>query len=217
MGIGVFWLWLLAATYLACVGPGRQAYHLAPTLAPLGLLALYPLNWLLRGRGLSERIVARPSLAAALVIYLYVLAGIGGDSVGVARYCWATKPHWNALTRDPPAAYEVQAAEIVRRTTPDQRIYVWGWSPGTYRYAYRHSPSRFSTLEKLGQVGKSAEFIYEGAIADIQAAPPTLLVISVADLQALLSPPQSEFAEWVARHYRDHGEFEGMHILEWQE
>ncbi len=216
VGIGVFWLWLAAACYLACVGPGRLAYHLAPTLAPLGLLALYPLHWLLRDRDLRRRIVAKPSIAAVVTIYVFVLALVVGDSVGVARRCWVTKPHWHALTRDPPAAYEVQAAEVVRLTRPDETVYVWGWSPGTYRYAYRHSPSRFSTLEKLGQVGKSAEFIYEGAIADIQAAPPALLVISTGDLRALLSPPQSEFARWVDRHYRDHGEFEGMHILEWQ-
>lgn len=216
-GVGVVWLWLLAATYLACVGPGRQAYHLAPTLAPLGLLALYPLNWLLRDRSLSERLVAQPSLAVVLVVYLYVLTGIGGDSAGVARSCWATKPHWHALRRDPPAAYEVQAAEVVRLTKPDETVYVWGWSPGTYRYAYRHSPSRFSTLEKVGQVGRRAEFIYEGAVADIQADPPALLVISIGDLQSLLSPPRSDFARWVDQHYDDQGEFKGMHILQWQE
>ena len=217
VGIGVFWLWLAAACYLSCVGPGRLAYHLAPTLAPLGLLALYPLHWLLGGRDLRRRIVAKPSIAAVVTIYLFVLASVAGDSVGVARRCRVTKPNWLALTRDPPAAYEVQAAEVARLTTPDETVYVWGWSPGTYRFSYRHSPSRFSTLEKLGQVGKCAEFIYEGAIADIRATPPTLLVISVGDLQALLSSPQTEFARWVDRHYRDHGEFDGMHILEWQE
>jgi hypothetical protein len=201
------------AGYLSCVGPGRLAYHLAPTLAPLALLTLYPLHWLLRGGDLRMRIVAKPSFAAAVTIYLFVLASVGADSVGVAQRCWATKPNWHSLVRDPPAAYEVQAAEIVKLTRPEDTIYVWGWSPGTYRFAYRHSASRFSTLEKLGQVGKSAEFIYQGAIADIRAAPPAVLVISVGDLKALLSPPRSEFAEWVAQHYRDQGEFEGMHIL----
>ena len=217
VGVGVLWLWLAAACYLSCVGPGRLAYHLAPTLAPLGLLALYPLHWLLRGRDLRQRIVAKPSIAAVVTVYLFVVASVAGDSVGVARRCRVTKPNWHALTRDPPAAYEVQAAEVARLTTPDETVYVWGWSPGTYRFAYRHSPSRFSTLEKLGQVGKPAEFIYDGAIADIRAAPPTLLVISVGDLQALLAPPRSEFAQWVDRHYQDRGEFEGMHILKWEE
>lgn len=212
-GVGVFWLWLLATTYLACVGPGRQAYHLATTLAPLGLLALYPLHWLVRDRNLVRRIVARPSMAVVVVVYLYVLMGLVGESVVMARCYWVTKPHWYALRREPPAAYEVQAAEIVRLTRPDETVYVWGWSPGTYRFAYRHSPSRFSTLEKLGQVGKRAEFIYQGAIADIQRAPPAVLVISTSDLRAMLSPPRSDFARWVDRHYRDRGEFEGMHIL----
>ncbi|MFQ5806879.1 MAG: glycosyltransferase family 39 protein [Phycisphaerae bacterium] len=216
-GVGVFWLWLLVAFYLACVGPGRLAYHLATTLAPLGLLALYPLHWLLGGGDLGRRIVARPSMAVVVVIYLWVLLGVGDDSVGVARRCWLQKPHWYALRRKHPAPYEVQAAEIKRRTRPHDTIYVWGWSPGTYRFAYRHSPSRFATLEKLGQVGQFAQFIIDGAIADIRRGPPAMFVISVGDLRALLAPPRSAFAQWVDRHYRDLGNFEGMHILTWRE
>lgn len=212
-GVGVFWLWLLAAFYLACVGPGRQAYHLATTLPPLGLLALYPLYWLSGDRDLGWRIVARPSMALVVVVYLYVLAGVAADSVSVARRGWVQKPHWYALVRKQPEPYEVQAAQIVRLTQPEETIYVWGWSPGTYRFAYRHSASRFSTLEKVGQVGKFAQFIVEGAIADIRRAPPTVFVISTGDLQALLTPPRSAFAQWVDQHYRDLGDFEGMHIL----
>jgi hypothetical protein len=211
--IGLFWLWLAAALYLACIGPGRLAYHLATTLAPLGLLALYPLHWLAGGRDLGRRIVGRPSLAVVVVVYLWIVAAAGGDSIAVARRCWADKPHWYALRRQPPAPYEVQAAEIRRVTRPDDTIYVWGWSPGTYRFAYRHSPSRFATLEKLGQVGHFAEFIRDGAIADIRRAPPAVFVISTGDLRALLTPPRSDFAEWVDQSYRDLGDFEGMHIL----
>jgi hypothetical protein len=213
VGVGVFWLWLLAAFYLACVGPGRQPYHLATTLAPLGLLALYPLNWLLGNTDLGRRIVTHPSIAVVIVVYVYLLFAAGADSAAVGERCWLQKPHWYALDRKQPAPYEVQAAEIVRLTQPDETIYVWGWSPGTYRFAYRHSASRFSTIEKLGQVGQHAQFMLDEAIADIRRAPPAVFVISTGDLAALLTPPRSEFAEWIDQHYRDLGDFEGMHIL----
>lgn len=59
----LFWLWLLLAGYLACVGPGRRGHHMLPTLAPLGLLALTPIGHLVRRRGLSASVAARPSIA----------------------------------------------------------------------------------------------------------------------------------------------------------
>lgn len=217
VGVGVFWVWLLAAFYLACVGPGRQPYHLATTLAPLGLLALYPLNWLIGADSLGRRVVAHPSLTILVVVFMYVLFMAGADSVAVGERCWLQKPHWYALERKQPAPYEVQAAEIVRLTQADETVYVWGWSPGTYRFAYRHSPSRFSTIEKLGQVGEHAQFMVDEAIADIRRAPPAVFVISTGDLAALLTPPRSEFAEWIDQHYRDLGDFEGMQILKRRE
>jgi len=213
-GVGVVWLWLLGALYLACVGPGRLSYHLAPTLAPLGLLALYPLHWLLGGHDLVGRLVARPSLTLVLAAYLYVLGALGRDSVTLARGCWSRKPGWYSLRSDPPAAYEVQAAEIQRLTRPDETVYVWGWSPGTYRFAYRRCPSRFATLEKLSHVGQAAVFIRDQAIADIRRAPPALFVISTGDLEALLAAPRSPFAEWLAAEYRELGDFQGMQILQ---
>jgi len=212
-GPGLFFIWLLLTFYFAGVSPGRQPYHLATALAPLGLLALYPLNRLVDRRTLGRRIVARPSMAVVVVLYLYVLAALGGENFRQASACWTVKPRWCALRRDPPAAYEVQAAEIRRMTGPEDTIYVWGWSPGTYRYALRHSVSRFSTLEKLGQVGEHAEFIYFGAILDIREKPPTVFVISGGDLRAMLTPPMNEFARWISDEYADHGDFEGMHIL----
>jgi 4-amino-4-deoxy-L-arabinose transferase-like glycosyltransferase len=212
-GLSVFWLWLLVAFYLACVGPGRLAYHLAPTLAPLGLLALYPLDWLIRGRELDRRIVARPSIAALLVAYIYVLGLAGSDSVAMARRGWAVKPHWYALQRTEPAPYEIQAAAIARLTRPEDTIYVWGWSPGTYRFAYRHAASRFATVEKVGQVGEHARFIVEAAMADIRRAPPRVIAVSTGDLAAWRAPPRSDFAQWVVKTYDDLGDFEGMHIL----
>jgi 4-amino-4-deoxy-L-arabinose transferase-like glycosyltransferase len=213
VGFGLLWLWLLLAFYLACVGPGRLSYHLMPTLPALGLIALYPLDRLAGQRGLGARIVARPSVAAALVVYGFIVAGLAADNARQMSRCWSVKPHWYALQRRQPAPYELQAAELRRLTGPDERIYVWGWSPGTYRYAYRRCVSRFATLEKTARLGERARFLTDGAIADIMASPPAAFVISVGDLPALMQSPRSPFADWLDRNYKHHGEFDGMHIL----
>jgi hypothetical protein len=209
----VLWLWLLFSAYLACVGPGRQPYHLGPVLAPLGLVALQLPSWWMAGQSLSRRIVAKPSLAALLAVYLYVSCALGHGSAVQAAACWTTKAAWWAPRREPPAGYEVRAAEIRRLTKPDEKIYVWGWSPGAYRYAYRRSVSRYATLEKTGHVGRLAEFIYKGVVADLHRDPPVVFVVSEGDLNGLLSCPQGDMAGWIRENYVDRGDCEGMHIL----
>lgn len=212
-GLGVIPLWLLFSAYFACVGPGRQPYHLGPVLVPFGLVAIYPIYRLMNGRPLARRMVGRPSLAVALVAYLYISMSLGADSFARARGCWQTRKTWWSLTRDPPADYEIQAAELRRLTNPSDRIYVWGWSTGTYRYAYRHCVSRYATLEKINHVGPCAEFIYRGAVADLHRDPPAALAISTGDLEALLSQPQGDMTQLIRGRYLDQGNFAGMHIL----
>ena len=213
VGLGVFWLWLLIAFYLACVGPGRLDYHLMPTLPALGLLALYPLDRLAGQRGLGARIVTRPSVAVVVAIFGFIVVSVAGDNAEQVARCWREKPAWYALQRHEPAPYELQAAELGRLTERHEPIYVWGWSPGTYRYAYRRCVSRFATLEKTAWLGDRAGFLTAGAIQDIMAKRPAAFVISISDLPAVMRPPRSPFADWLDRNYENRGEFDGMYIL----
>lgn len=213
-GVGLFWIWFLLAFYLACVGPGRRGHHLMPALPALGLLALYPLHALAGRRGLWARVTARPSVACVVVLVASVLGGVAWASLVEARRCWHAKTHWCALQRAVPSPCELQGAEIARRTTPDQTIYVWGWSPGTYRYALRRAASRYATLEKRGQVGEWARFILDGVEADLQRAPPALFIISTGDLAALrAAAAESGFARWVCAAYEPVAHVAGMELL----
>ena len=212
-GVGLFALWFLLALYLACVGPGQRGYHLMPMLPGLGLLLLYPLHQLAARAGLRQRLAASPAATAFVVVWGCVLLTLARGSLAEAARAWDTKPHWYALARTRPAAYEAQAVEVARLTRPDETIYVCGWSPGTYRYAYRRPASRFATLEKLGQVGEYARFMEDGARADLYRRPPKVLVISTREYPGLMTPPLSEFAAWVQRHYVLHCDIQGMNIL----
>lgn len=209
---GLLWLWFLLALYFACVGPGRQGHHFMPILSPLGLLAIEPFGRALRSASFSARVAASPRLAMFAVAYLALLVDLAGNSLVRAVDWWRGKSAWYALAYHTPTEEQQRAAEIVRITRPEERIYVWGWSPGTYRFSCRRSASRFATLEKAGQVGEHAEFLVRGAMRDIQRDPPAVFIISLADRPAL-HETRPEFAAWVREHYVDHALIGGMYLL----
>jgi 4-amino-4-deoxy-L-arabinose transferase-like glycosyltransferase len=210
--VGLFWLWLALAVYLACVGPGRRGHHFMPALAPLGLLALYPLHLLASNAGIWRRIAAQPSIAGLLVVYLYAVALLARGTAIEIDHCWQQKTHWYSLAYAAPPGWQQQAVEIRRLTRPDEAIYVWGWSPGTYRYAYRRAASRYATFEKVGQLGGRGQFILDCAKQDLLRDPPRVFVISPADVIGL-AQDQDEFRLWLTNHYVDRGVIGGMHIL----
>lgn len=213
VGVGVLWLWFGLSAYSAFVGPGRQGHHLMPVLPSLGLLALYPIGWLVGQRGLVERMVARPSTVCAVVIFGALAANLAAGSAELASQCWKTKTHWLGLQPIEPTGEQRRATEIKRLSKPDETIYVWGWSPGTYRHAYRLCASRYSTIEKVGQVGAHAQFIIDGAIADIRGNPPAVFVVSEGDWAAMRGAARSEFSRWLGREYEDRGVIGGMHVM----
>ena len=211
--VELYWLWFLFAVYLACVGPGRRGHHFLPALAPLGLLCLYPLYLLARRDNLGVGLTRRASAAFGLIVWIYLLGGAWMGNVHEVVRIWRTKPHWYSFSQVETKGYQLQAMEIQRLCPPEERIYVWGWSPGTYRYAYRRCVSRFATLEKLGQVGAGAEFILAGAKGDIRRSPPKVFVISSCDLKWMMIEPRDEFARWLDDHYENLGTIDGMCLM----
>jgi hypothetical protein len=209
-GPGLFLLWLAIGLYLACVGPGRRGHHLIPALPPLALVTVYPLYLLMGRRGLVRSM--RPSAVCAAMVWMWALGMAGAASSAETAWCWHTKPHWYSLDRREPSACELHAAQIARLTTPSDTVYVWGWSPGTYRYACRLPASRFATLEKCGQVGAYADFILTGAQADVRRRLPRVFVISIGDY-ARLEAEKGDFSAWLDSHYRAVSTIAGVHVL----
>lgn len=211
--VGVFVLWWVFAVYLAMVGPGRREYHLMPSLAPLALLLLYGVHQLCGRRELWRAIARSPLRATGVVAWGYVLVIFAHGNLAEIGKSWALKPAWWTLERTVPAPYEAQAEIVAALTQPDGRIYVSGWSPGTYRFAYRLPASRFATFEKVGQVGAHAQFIVDGARHDLRAAPPRVFVISISDYAGVQRDAAPEWREWLNGHYAHHSDVQGMKIL----
>lgn len=212
--LGFGWIWLLVAGYFTLVGVGRLSYHLMPVLPPLGMILVALLARFAGPTGLVQGILRRPSLAAYLVLTLAVAWKCASFGFGDAGQCAARRPEeagWLPLT---PPQYARQAAEIQRWCGPGESLYVWGWSPGTYRFSYRANACRYATLEKMGQLGERVRFIQLEVCRVLRETPPAVIAISESDLAGMRGAIETdEFARWVVESYEDRGELEGMHIL----
>jgi len=211
-GRGAIWWWLLLSAYLAFVSPGRQEHHLMPVLGPLTLLILIPLDALARPSGFAARLVRSPLLFVPLTAGAYLLGLVALDGLQPLPHAWRQKLHWYSLATLAPRPYEFQAAAIRRLTSPGELIYVWGFSPGTYRFAFRRCPSRFATLEKPGQVGQHAQFIVDEVRAALRRDPPAVLVIAPDDWDYLTRAPTDDFGRWLTETYEWREDVGGMQI-----
>jgi len=148
-----------------------------------------------------------------MIIWLSLFAALATGSVREAGRCWRSKAHWYGWQPHEPSGCQLRGWEIARWTAPDDTIYVWGWCPGTYRYACRRPASRFATLEKLGQVGEHARFICEQAVADIRRGRPRALVVPIDNPELYGRPPATEFAAWLQANYERVATIDKMDIL----
>jgi hypothetical protein len=209
----LFVLWFLAQVGVLALAAADQGYHLLPLLAPIVLLALDAPARLLAGgtvRGLSPR----PTVVAACVAFLGLLSEVAESSYTAGRQGSSQRASWLSLRRREPESYEAQGAAVARLCPPAERVYVWGWTPGAYRYAGRRCVSRFATLEKAGQLGEPARFIVLEACEAIRRTPPTVFVVSTADW-ARMRRDDDDLARWLIRSYREVDVIQGMHILQW--
>lgn len=120
--------------------------------------------------------------------------------------------HDNAVERD-------VARAVMRRTKPEERVFVWGASPGIYHYADRVMATRFSFCNyHTGRIWGSryvdvnadgSAYIEPRAwtelMEDLEAAPPVLIIDAAAghlnrfDRDTIGRQPQ--LARFVAAHY----------------
>jgi hypothetical protein len=209
----VLWVWLLVTFYLVCVGVGRLAYHLMPLLPPLGLLLLSPLGRIAAAYGLGRAVVRHPSAGGLLVLTIGAAFHVALTGWSDARQCAARRPaHAGWLPVSPPQ-YMQQAAEIHRWCSPGESVYVWGWSPGTYRFAYRNNACRFATLEKMGHLGDGALFIIDEVMHKLRRVPPAVLAISPNDLHVIRTELNHPLHSWINERYAAGDEIGGMTFL----
>lgn len=214
--VGAWWLfaiWFVISMYLACVAPGRRGHHMMPALTPLALLVCGVAATVVRPAGLRVTMVRSATRAALVVALLAFIAPVSISNVDELARSWSMKREWYSLEYASPPGFVLQGRVIEANTSPSDRIFVWGWDPGAYRYALRLPASRYATFEKLGQVGVHAQFIFDGAIHDLYAAPPAAFLMSPNDYTGLANPKDQCLRDWLDRNYSNTGATAGMLIF----
>lgn len=209
--------WLVCSLYLAFVAVGRQHYHLAPSLAPLALLVTCCLRSVMfdvapRARTRQLRVVLqRPTAVLPILVLIWASGQLIAVNIQFASRIWDAKTAWWSLEWRTPPPYQKQGDAIRAITTPDEAIYVWGWSPGTYRFAYRENAARFATLEQTQHIAPHGEWMIDEVVLRLWQRPPAIFVIAAPDEEGLRIW-RSGFHNWLMTHYHVYEDIEGMRL-----
>lgn len=214
-------IWLLAACYGAAVSPHRFRHYVLPTLPPLLLLAGYVVHVVKTRAPLARRLRRRPLAALMIVAVLATAIRPAQQVYSEAVLVWRQRDaHWIAgqwLPAMAPTPSERLAAIVRRHTSPGDRIQAWGFWPGVYLAARLPNATRFATTEKLGQVGREADWIADEFHATLLNHPPRVLLIPQRDLAYLLpaSPPPkpNPLTPLLREHYTDLAALYEVHIF----
>jgi 4-amino-4-deoxy-L-arabinose transferase-like glycosyltransferase len=150
--LGVVWL---AAAFVAVVANGPRMFmtYFLPSLVPLSLL----IAWLLDETLGSQRRGARVAGLLVLVLAAVMVARSGSWQRGLSMTAWNVQHLTGRIDRETylrrfqgrdgrafSAADNARLAEYVRaRTNPDDRLFVFGMSAGTYFLSGRLPASKF--------------------------------------------------------------------------
>ena len=129
-------LWA-ASAFVALVLPGQFAgYYYLPTVAPLAVLAGVALVGLWRVGCSPRSLPLRIAVVAPCVLVLLAFAGLAAKrSYGSLQLKMQPKQTDNAVA--------AAARYIAAKTTPDDRIYVWGSRPQIYVLSGRRNVCRY--------------------------------------------------------------------------
>jgi hypothetical protein len=193
----LFFMWYAIAYYGAAVSPHYFRHYLLPTFPPLMLMSAYLINFLRSEIHLTRRFQQRIWVTACFVAMGYF---------GVDGLKW----HWEALSEvwvyrfieGQQAEWETVGDAVIRLSGPQDRIQCLGYMPGVYLHARRINASRYATTEKLGQVAGSrqADIIRCGLTSQLEAAPPTLIVMSTGDYAMICEARPADLANSTAAY-----------------
>jgi hypothetical protein len=208
--VPLFAAWFFVALYGALVSPHGFRHYLVPTIPPLLLLAGYLINVLRAETGLLRRLQERAWVTTAFVAMAYFAYEAVNLQFAEMSKVWVSRidPWLNGVGRYDPSHWEVVGDAVQRLTGPNDRIYCWGYMPGVYLEARRLNACRFTTTEKVGQIGSGAMFILREIERTLRAHPPAVLTIQAEDYQWLHGrsrtgiPSDVLLGPWIDEHYR---------------
>lgn len=199
----LFAIWFGVAFYGALLSPSRFRHYLIASIPPLLLMAGYLINVLRAEARILKRLQQRAWVAAAFVAMAYFSwEALENQFEEVSRVVVSR------IERGEAAVWEAVGDAVARHTDPDDRIQCWGYLPGVYLRARRPNATRFTTLEKVGQVREGARFVVDEVEQKLRADPPTAIAISAGDYlwmhgqDAQGRPSAFKLGSWLDEHYQ---------------
>lgn len=193
-------VWWAAAMYGAVISPHAFRHYLVPTIPPLLMIAGYVLSMMVTEQRLLHRLQQRAWVAAALV----AMGWFALDAVK-AQLTEFGKVYVDRILLNEPASWEPIGAAVRRVTGPQDRIQCWGYHPGVYLTARRINACRFTTTEKIGQVGANAAFVLHEIEHVLRTEPPVVIAMDASDYEWIQGrrPEKSDatIGPWMAEHY----------------
>ncbi|MFH1747052.1 MAG: glycosyltransferase family 39 protein [Planctomycetota bacterium] len=207
----LFSIWFLASFWGALLSPHAFRHYLVPTIPPLLLLAAYLVNVLQAEMRLLVRLQQRAWVTAAFVAIAYFSFDAGRRQWEEMSTLWVFR-----VEQGERAQWEVIGDAVKAVTGPDDKIHCWGYYPGVYLWARRENASRFTTTEKVGQVGEQANFVMRELDETLKADPPVVLVVSCEDYEWLhgrrpdKGPPAVKLGPWIDETYERVADIPGI-------
>lgn len=184
--IPITW-WLVAAGNVVVQGKFFD-YHYLPLLAPSSMMAGVGIAALLRRPLASNpRREARVFLTVALMAAAIAMTPIGGRFRELARIVGGQTIEEYVASRREYAfpAYNVRdirrVSKLLRNTTtPEQRVFLWGYEPTINVRAQRHTVSRFLYNFPL-RMGRDSSGYEEELMTALVTRPPDVIVVTKGD------------------------------------
>lgn len=195
-------IWWGLAVYGALLSPHAFRHYLVPTFAPVIMLGGHLLSMLTTEQRLLRRMQQRAWVVATFVVMGWFAAE------AVTRQWQSFASVWvPRVVLGQPRWWEEVGESVKRHSRPEDRIQCWGYMPGVYLHAKRVNVCRFTTTEKVGQVGPGARFVLDELERTLQASKPVLIVMEALDYEWIMGrrpdKPTSEvtIGPWMEANY----------------
>ncbi len=207
--------WLIAFANVLVQGKFYD-YHYLPLLAPSALVTGLGLSALLRpALGRVPKRGARLAILVGLTTAAIAATPMGGRAVELARVAAGGQTMDDYIASRSEYAlslYDVAeirgVAELLKQTTtPEQRVFVWGYAPTIYVRAERHTVSRFLYNFPLRTPWRNAEYQDE-LMASLRAEPPDVFIVASDDRYQGLTGSKKDSTE-LLRDFEELNDFVG--------
>ncbi len=199
----VFWLALAAGTQIAVALPGRFAPHYYQLWLPVLVLGCALACWRARSLFAASRVPAGHGLAALVAL---ALAAHAAPSYTLSADQWSVEKYGDGfvVTRD-------LGRRLDSLLLPQETLFEWGSEPGLYVSSGRRPISGVLNVRfALSYGGPLQERLTRRMLADLERAPPDLIVLEETTLRA--TPEDHPIYVWMDANYETFDRFDRFRL-----